>query len=103
VPNPSHDSRPEFEKPKLYWNPVIAPGSLTFYNGSMFPAWKGSALIGGLASKTVNRIVINGDKATAAERWNVDKQIRDIAVAPDGALWMVENTATGGLYRVTPK
>ncbi len=103
VPNPQHDTRPEFEKPKLYWNPIIAPGSLTFYNGAMFPAWKGSALIGGLASKTVNRVIISGDKATAAERWNVDKQIRDIAVAPDGALWMVENTATGGLYRVTPK
>ena len=24
------------------------------------------------------------------------------AVAPDGALWMVEDTTTGGLYRVTP-
>jgi glucose/arabinose dehydrogenase len=24
-------------------------------------------------------------------------------VAPDGALWMLEDSATGGLFRVTPK
>ena len=103
VPNPSHDTRPEFEKPKLYWNPVVAPGNLTFYKGAMFPAWQGSALIGGMASKTLNRVVIKGDTATAAERWNVDKRIRDVAVAPDGSLWLLEDANPGGMYRVTKK
>ena len=103
VPNPSHDTRPEFEKPKLYWNPVVAPGNLTFYKGAMFPAWQGSALIGGMASKTLNRVVIKGDTATAAERWNVDKRIRDVAVAPDGSLWLLEDANPGGMYHVTRK
>ena len=103
VPNPSHDTRPEFEKPKLYWNPIIAPGNLMFYKGAMFPQWNGNALIGGMASKTLNRIVINGDKATAAERWDVGKQIRDVEVAPDGSLWMLENANPGGLIHVTKK
>jgi aldose sugar dehydrogenase len=30
------------------------------------------------------------------------KAIRGVEVAPDGALWVIENTATGGLYRLTP-
>lgn len=104
TPIPEPDTRPDFTKPVIYWTPVIAPGSLTFYNGSMFPQWKGSALIGGLSSKSVNRVTFDGKGgASLAERWNVGHQIRDIAVAPDGAVWMVENETAGGLYRVTPK
>ena len=103
TPNPSHDTRPEFEKPKLYWNPVIAPGNLTFYKGAMFPAWQGSALIGGMASKTLSRVVVKGDTATGAERWNVDKRIRDVVVAPDGSLWLLEDANPGGMYHVTRK
>jgi glucose/arabinose dehydrogenase len=103
TPIPSPDTRPDLQKPVIYWTPVIAPGSLTFYQGKLFPQWNGSALIGGLASKTLNRITFDGKGgATTAERWDVGKQIRDQAVAPDGALWLIENTSTGGLYRVTP-
>ena len=103
VPNDSHDAHPEFEKPKIYWQPVIAPGSITFYKGSMFPQWNGSALIGGMGSKSINRIVIKGANAEPAERWAVDKRVRDIAVAPDGAIWMIEDANPGALIRLTPK
>lgn len=104
VPIPSPDTRPDLVKPVIYWTPVIAPGNLTFYNASMFPQWKGSAFIGGLATRSVTRITFDGKGGAAtAERWDVGHQIRDIAVAPDGAMWMVENTGTGGLFRVTPK
>jgi glucose/arabinose dehydrogenase len=104
TPIPSPDTRPDLTKPVIYWAPVIAPGSLTFYDGKMFPQWNGSAFIGGLASKTLNRITFDGNGgATAAERWDIGHQIRDVAVAPDGALWLIENTKTGGLFRVTPK
>jgi glucose/arabinose dehydrogenase len=101
---PTPDTRPDLTKPVIYWTPVIAPGSLTFYSGAMFPQWNGSALIGGLSTKTVNRVTFDGKGgASAAERWDVNHQIRDIAVAPDGAIWMIENASPGGLFRVTPK
>ena len=101
IPNP--DTRPDLTKPVIYWTPVIAPGSLTFYNGTMFPQWRGSALIGGMASLTLNRITFDGKGgATPAERWDVKHRIRDVAVAPDGAIWMVEDANPGGLFRVTP-
>ena len=48
VPIPSPDTRPDLAKPVIYWTPVIAPGNLVFYKGTMFPQWQGSALIGGM-------------------------------------------------------
>ena len=104
VPIPSPDTRPDLAKPVIYWTPVIAPGSLTFYNGKMFPQWQGSALLGGMATRTLNRVTFDGKGgAKTAERWSVGHQIRDVAVAPDGAVWVVENANPGGLFRVTPK
>jgi aldose sugar dehydrogenase len=101
---PSPDTRPDLAKPVIYWTPVIAPGNLTFYAGSMFPEWRGSALIGGLASRTLNRVTFDGKGGAApAERWDVAHRIRDVAVAPDGAVWMIEDANPGGLFRITPK
>ena len=104
IPSPDNNPPPGLTKPVIYWNPVIAPGSLTFYKGTMFKDWNGSALIGGMVSKTLNRVTFDGKGgAKPAERWNMDKRVRDVAVAPDGAIWIVEDTTTGGLYRLTPK
>ena len=104
VPIPSPDTRTDLAKPVIYWTPIIAPGNITFYNGTMFPQWRGSALMGGMQTKTLNRITFDGKGGAApAERWSVDHRIRDVAVGPDGALWMLEDANPGGLFRVTPK
>jgi aldose sugar dehydrogenase len=104
VPIPSPDTRSDLTKPVIYWTPIIAPGNLMFYNGPMFPQWKGSALFGGMQTQTLNRITFDGKGgATPAERWSVGHRIRDVEMGPDGALWMLEDANPGGLYRVTPK
>jgi glucose/arabinose dehydrogenase len=104
VPIPSPDTRPDLTRPVIYWTPIIAPGNLTFYEGAMFPQWRGSALIGGLASGTLNRIVFDGNGgAKPAERWDLGRRVRDVEVGPDGAVWMIEDDNPGGLLRVTPK
>jgi len=103
VPIPSPDTRPDLAKPVLYWTPVIAMGNLVFYDGKMFPQWKGSALLSGLGSKTLNRVIVSGATAKGAERWNVGFRVRDVEVGPDGALWLLEDSGKGGLYRLTPK
>jgi len=104
VPIPSPDTRSDLTKPVIYWTPVIAPGNLMFYSGSMFPQWKGSGFVSGLATTSLNRIIFDGKGgATPAERWNVGHRIRDVEQAPDGALWMLEDAKEGGVYRVTPK
>jgi len=104
VPIPSPETRDDLVKPVIYWTPVIAPGNFIFYKGAMFPQWQGSALISGIATTSLSRVTFDGKGgATPGERWNVGKRLRDVEVAPDGALWMLEDSATGGLFRVTPK
>lgn len=104
VPIPTPDTRPDLTKPVIYWLPVIAPGSLTFYKGAMFPQWQGSALIGGMATQTISRITFDGSGgATPAERWSVGHRVRDVEIAPDGAVWIVEDANPGGLFRLTPR
>ncbi len=103
MPIPSPDTRPDLTKPVLYWTPVIAPGNLMFYDGKLWPQWKGSAFVGGLATQVLNRIVISGASATSAERWKLGHRIRDVEEGPDGALWLLEDSSLGGLYKLTPK
>jgi aldose sugar dehydrogenase len=103
VPIPSPDTRPDLAKPVIYWTPVLAPGGLMFYSGEMFPKWKGSAFTGGLVSRALHRIDVRGATATPAEHWPVGFRVRDVAQAPDGALWLIEDDREGGLYRLTPK
>jgi glucose/arabinose dehydrogenase len=104
TPIPSPDTRPDLTKPVIYWTPIIAPGNLMFYKGAMFPQWNGSALISGLASEAILRITFdNNGGAKPAERWEVRHRVRDVEVAPDGALWLLEDENPGGVFRVTPK
>ena len=104
VPIASPDTRPDLTKPVIYWTPVIAPGNLMFYSGALFPQWKGSAFTGGLGSRSLNRIVFDGKGGAApAERWALKFRVRDVEQAPDGALWLLEDSKPGGLYRLAPK
>jgi glucose/arabinose dehydrogenase len=106
VPIPDHPSRPDLEAPKLWWNPSISPGGMIYYSGAMFPAWRGSLLIAALSGEAIIRVTLDGDKATAAAPWAVGMRVRDLAQAPDGAVWLLEDGegGTGGrLFRLTPK
>ena len=103
-PIPRHETRPEFEPPVVYWTPVIAPAGLAFYEADLFKGWKGSALIGGLASMALIRVEFkeNGD-ADEAERYDMGNRIRDVAVAKDGSVYVIEDDIPGRLLRLTPK
>lgn len=105
VPIPKPETRPEFERPVLYWVPVVAPGNLMFYKGKKtFPQWDGSGFISGLGSHSLNRLVFDGKGgAKLVEKWDVGKRIRDVEQAPDGSLWMIEDGNPGALIHVTPK
>ena len=103
TPIPRPPTRPEFREPALYWTPVIAPAGLAFYEGDLFPAWKGSALIGGLKTQTLSRVTITGNAAHEDERFAMEGRIRDVAVAPDGAVWVIEDQSPGRLLRLSPR
>ena len=74
-----------------------------FYSGSMFPAWKGSAFIGGLSSQSLVRIAFNGDTAREAERFDMGARIREVEQGPDGAIYVLEDGTGGRLLRLVPK
>ncbi len=102
IPIPDHDTRPEFHTPEVYWVPTIAPSGLIIYSGSLFPKWQGSAFIGGLKSKSLVRVRIEGDQADEVERFAMDKRIREVEQGPNGAIWVLEDKKNGRLLRLTP-
>jgi glucose/arabinose dehydrogenase len=94
-PIPDHPTRPEFNAPAVFWNPVISPSSLLFYSGSEFPQWRGDAFIGGLSSQSIVRIDFEGANAREAERFAMGMRIRAIEQGPDGAIWVLEDGRDG--------
>ncbi|MEZ5938050.1 MAG: PQQ-dependent sugar dehydrogenase [Hyphomonadaceae bacterium] len=89
------------EQPVYYWDPVIAPGDMTFYQGDLFP-WKGDLLIAGLSGPIV-RLEIEDDRVIAEERLDPDLgRMRDIVEAPDGSLYVITDDSDGVLARLTP-
>jgi aldose sugar dehydrogenase len=105
VPIPNPDTRPDLAKPVIYWAPVVAPGNLMFYRGTQtFPQWDGNAFISGMGTQSLSRVIMDGKGgAKMAERWAMGKRIRDVAEAPDGSLWLIEDANPGALIHVTPK
>lgn len=102
---PDHSTRPEFNAPEITWTPVISPSSLIFYSGAMFPAWRGSALVGALSGKALVRVTFAGTSAREVERWDMGERIREVEQGPDGSVYLLEDQRgeTGGrLLRLTP-
>lgn len=95
-------AREGLEQPVYYWDPVIAPGGQTFYSGAMFPGWQGNLLIAGLGGKSLTRLVLDGDRVTGEERLltGLGERIRDVAVGPDGAVWVITDEEDGKLVRL---
>ena len=102
-PIPDHDTRPEFEAPRAYWVPSIAPSGLVIYDGDLFGDWKGDAIIGGLISRALIHVELNGDKAEEAERFKWGERIREVEQGPKGALYALEDGSGGRLLKLTPK
>ena len=102
APIPPHSSRPEFAAPLHSWTPVISPSGMIFYGGSRFPSWKGNALIGGISSKALVRVAVDGNRVTDDERIDMGRRIRDVIEAPDGAILLLTDGKDGELLRLTP-
>ena len=102
APIPPHDANKAYAPPLKHWTPVISPSGMIFYNGSMFPGWRGHALNGGLSSKALIRVAVDGDKVTDEEKIDMGQRIRDVIEAPDGAILVLTDGAKGELVRLTP-
>ncbi|HYG25403.1 MAG TPA: PQQ-dependent sugar dehydrogenase [Caulobacteraceae bacterium] len=95
---------PGMEQPVYYWDPVIAPSGMAFYNADLFPAWKGSLFIGGMKPPHLARLTLDGYRVVGEERLLEDLglRIRDVNVGPDGALYLLTDEDNGKVLRLVP-
>ena len=100
---PDHPTHPEFEAPKVWWNPSVSPASLMIYSGTLFPQWRGSAFIGALSGQALIRVALDGSNARKADQWDMDARIREVEQGPDGAIYLLEDGSDGRLLKLTPK
>ncbi|WP_242140279.1 PQQ-dependent sugar dehydrogenase [Sphingomonas sp. TREG-RG-20F-R18-01] len=100
-PIPDHPSRPDLEAPKLWWNPSISPGGMLYYTGAMFPEFRGNLFIGALSGEALIRVTLAGNTAKVANQYKIGERVRDVAQAPDGAIWLLEDG--GKLVRLAKK
>jgi len=104
--SPAHQSTAKegMEQPVKQWTPVIAASGLAFYQGDLFPKWKGQLFAGGLAGKTLVRLALNDGKVADEERLlgELNERIRDVRSGPDGAIWLLTDGPSGRLLRLTP-
>jgi glucose/arabinose dehydrogenase len=91
------------EQPVYYWDPVLSPSGMTFYNGRNMPEWKNNLFIGGLNSNHIARLVIRKNRVVGEERIlaGEGQRFRDVTQGKDGALYAI--TDEGRLYRIARK
>ena len=89
-----------YEQPIYTWTPSIGPSSLLFYQGEMFPDWKGDLFVGSLPGMHLVRLELDGEKIVAEESLLADQEqrIRDFDAGPDGALYVL--TDAGTIFRL---
>ncbi|WP_326524948.1 PQQ-dependent sugar dehydrogenase [Sphingomonas sp.] len=96
---PRHSTRPEFAAPLVSWTPVIAPGGMIQYTGTRFVGWNGDFVLAGLVSQGLVRVRVTGSTAAEVGRIALGARIREVEQGPDGAIWVLEDAATGARLR----
>lgn len=95
---------PGMEQPWVEWTPSIAPAGMALYEGAMFKDWEGDLLVTSLVEMSLRRIDIEDGAPKAQEVYLVPQQtrLRDVAVAPDGAILVLTDEEEGKILRLTP-
>ena len=86
----------ETSQPVYYWDPVIAPSGMAFYDGDSIPAWNGAFIIGGLVSQGLVVVHFDDEHVISEERVPLEARVRDVRVGPDGAVYAVTEDPEAG-------
>ena len=98
--------KPGIKAPVAVWKPErFAPSGLAVYRGPLFPAWDGALLAGSLAETCVDVIKLDSGGAVSQHQRlfsELKSRIRDVRVAPDGAIYVLTDDSAGKVLRVDP-
>ena len=87
------------------WVPSIAPSGLAVYRGALWPQWQGDLIVGALVNQEVRRLDVDAAGVIVGQERifpKISARIRDVRVAPDGAVWVTTDEEKGRVLRVTP-
>ena len=98
-------SLPGMAPPLLEWTPSVAPAGLAWYDGALFPAWRGSLLVANLKERSVRRVPMPGGVPATQELLfqELGERLRDVRAGPDGAVYLLTDNPQGRVLRVLPK
>jgi glucose/arabinose dehydrogenase len=90
------------QAPVKTWVRAIGPSDLAYYDGDLFPAWRGSFLIGSLSRVHLNRTRLVDNQVVVEERIMQGSagRVRSIAVDSGGAVYFGSDSGT--VVRLTP-
>jgi glucose/arabinose dehydrogenase len=96
---------PGIAPPLLEWTPSVAPAGLAWYDGRLFPAWRGSLFVATLKERSVRRVPMASGAPGAQEVLfrELGERVRDVRAGPDGALYLLTDSRDGRVLRVRPK
>jgi glucose/arabinose dehydrogenase len=113
----------EFEgssQPMTWWTPSIAPSAMEIVSGRAFAEWEGDLLVTALAAGNVTdlanynlrRVIIDGGDlqgeeairvaVPGAEDDDATPRLRDVALAPDGSIYVLTDGEGGHVLRLVP-
>lgn len=97
-------SLPGITEPLTEWTPSIAPAGLAWYDGALFPAWRGSFLVAALAERSVRRVLMSKGTPGPQELLfkELGERLRDVRVGPEGAVYLLTDSPQGRVLRVVP-
>jgi glucose/arabinose dehydrogenase len=102
APIPKPSTRPDLADAAYQWTPVIGASGLAFYTGELFSGWRGNLLAGGLVSRAISRLTLDGQRVTGEERIRLGARIRDVRQGPGGAIYALTDEGNGKILRLTP-
>tara|TARA_R110002096_G_scaffold309403_4_gene504115 strand:- start:164425 stop:165681 length:1257 start_codon:yes stop_codon:yes gene_type:complete len=103
-PRSNHTVKEGTEQPIYYWGPAsLAPSSMMFYTGEMFPQWQGNLFLTGLSSQHMSRLVLSGDRVVGEERLldEPGHRLRHVSEGADGAIYVLEDMPMPKILKLT--
>jgi aldose sugar dehydrogenase len=93
----------KYDKPIKTWVPSMAISSIQFYEGDIFPEWKGDLLICSLNGQSLIRLNYENNKIVGEEIIFKDKigRIRDFEIDNEGNIYLISDSPNSKLWKLS--